>query len=112
MTHKTRLFLNKMTIICKQKFIIVTTYYYFQAMDKCLGDVDVKDGICPDFQCIGPSSCNNRGICGSSTKICDCDPGYSGFDCSIDLDGETLHILHVFLFQITLQMFRADLQTN
>ena len=90
-----------MATLCKQKAMILTVYYFFLAMDKCFGDVEVEGVICPDFKCNGPSSCNNRGICSGSTKICDCDPGYSGFDCSIDLEGETLHILHLFLLQIS-----------
>ena len=57
-------------------------------MNTCLGNVGLQDGLCPDFKCIGPSSCNNRGNCSSYKKTCVCDEGYSGFDCSIDLDGE------------------------
>ena len=57
-------------------------------MDKCLGDVSLEDGICPDFKCVGSSSCNNRGSCSSYKSICDCDEGFSGFDCAVDLESE------------------------
>ena len=64
----------------------------FQAMDNCLGDVGLEDGICPEFKCIGPSSCNSRGNCSSLKKTCDCNPGFSGFDCSVDLEGKKSYI--------------------
>ena len=61
-------------------------------MDNCLGDVGLQNGICPDFKCNGPSSCNNRGNCSSFKTACDCDAGYSGFDCSIDLESEKSYV--------------------
>ena len=60
-------------------------------MDNCLGDIGLQDGTCPDFKCIGPSSCNNRGSCTNHETACDCDEGFSGYDCSVDLDGETIY---------------------
>ena len=57
-------------------------------MEKCLGDVGVENGICPEFKCIGPSSCGNRGKCNSFNTTCECDAGFSGFDCSVDLESE------------------------
>ena len=58
------------------------------AMENCLGDVGIKNGICPEFECIGPSSCRNRGKCNTKKSACECDAGFSGFDCSVDLESE------------------------
>ena len=59
-------------------------------MENCPGGVSLQDGICPEFKCIGPSSCGNRGNCSSYKASCDCDEGFSGFDCSVNLEGEKL----------------------
>ena len=49
----------------------------------------MQDGKCKDFECIDDSSCNCNGKCNGDGTACDCDIGFSGFDCAIDLKGET-----------------------
>ena len=68
-------------------------------MENCLGDIDLEDGTCPDFKCNGPSSCSNRGNCTSNKKSCECEEGFSGLDCSVDLQGEMKHYFHLCLHQ-------------
>lgn len=34
-----------------------------------------------------PNSCNNQGICDTKTGICECDAGWAGSDCSVDMAG-------------------------
>lgn len=48
----------------------------------------MQDGICPDFNCINHSSCGGNGKCNSDGATCDCQAGFSGVDCSIDLNGD------------------------
>ena len=57
-------------------------------MNTCLGDIGLQDGLCPDFKCINHSSCNGNGNCNSDQTSCECNAGFSGYDCSIDLAGE------------------------
>ena len=66
-------------------------------LDNCLGDLSIVDGICPNFNCTGPSSCSNRGNCSSYVKSCDCEAGFSGFDCSVDLEGDSFNLSFLFL---------------
>ena len=70
------------------EFGTIKFFSIFLAMENCLGDVGIKNGICPEFECIGPSSCGNRGKCNTKKSACECDPGFSGFDCSVDLESE------------------------
>ena len=70
------------------EFGTIEFFSIFLAMENCLGDVGIKNGICPEFECIGPSSCGNRGKCNTKKSACECDAGFSGFDCSVDLESE------------------------
>ena len=74
-------------------------YLVFQAKSNCPGDVPLQNGICPEFVCLDRSSCDNHGNCSSDGTTCDCDEGFSGTDCSFDLDGEkyvTIRLLYLF----------------
>ena len=70
------------------EFGTIKFFSIFLAMENCLGDVGIKNGICPEFECIGPSSCGNRGKCNTKKSVCECDAGFNGFDCSVDLESE------------------------
>ena len=79
-------------------FISYTFYSYscinscFPAKENCPGDVPMKDGKCPEFECNGPSSCNNNGNCNFDDTACDCSAGFIGPDCSVNLEGEKSYI--------------------
>ena len=76
--------------VFKERCIALSVYSIFQARESCLGDEGLKDGICPEFICINHESCSCKGKCTADNKACVCNEGFSGFDCSIDLEGEKL----------------------
>ena len=61
---------------------------FFPERDNCYGGKDLQDGLCPDFNCINHSSCSGNGNCNGDGTACVCQAGFSGADCSIDLNGE------------------------
>ena len=68
-------------------------------MPNCPNGLAPKNGLCSDFECSDSLSCNNQGTCNIDKK-CDCSGGFSGFDCSVDPEGEILFVhlkLHTFL---------------
>ena len=64
----------------------------FQERDNCTGGKDLQDGECPDFKCINHSSCKGNGNCNGDGTACVCQAGFSGADCSIDLQGDILYV--------------------
>ena len=65
---------------------------FFKAVQSCPGGVPLFDGACPDFECHGPLSCNNNGNCNSDGTACECKAGFSGPDCSFNLEGENIYV--------------------
>ena len=72
--------------------------FFFQAKANCPGDIPLQNGECPDFECLGRTSCSNHGDCNSEGTGCDCDPGFSGSDCSYDLQGDNFSLIYICYF--------------
>ena len=57
----------------------------FEMMRRFTNNIPLLDGCtqepCYPYEC--PNLCSGRGICMNTTGICQCNPGYSGEDCSI-----------------------------
>ena len=66
----------------------ISIFLSIQARSNCHGNEDLQDGICKEFKCIDHTSCNCNGKCTSDGTACDCDDGFTGFDCAIDLKGK------------------------
>ena len=59
-------------------------------INNCPGGSKLKDGKCEDFVCSVNSSCNNHGHCNPEKTACICDVGFSGSNCSFDLEGDCM----------------------
>ena len=71
-------------------FDVYLCLFLFEAKENCPGNLPPKHGKCPEFECYGPLSCSNNGDCNGDNTACDCNVGFTGLDCSFNLEGEKL----------------------